>query len=471
MKKPNVLFILTDDQRFNTIHALGNPDIITPNLDRLVNMGTTFTQAHIPGGTSGAVCMPSRAMINSSKLLFHLNGAGESIPKDDCTMGQCFRENGYRTIGIGKWHNGIESYQRSFSDGDEIFFGGMWDHWNVPVNSYHADGVYDHIIRVTPNFTACNHPMKTVAERVTAGVHSTELFTDAAVRFLQEKHEEPFFMYLAMLAPHDPRTMPEKYREMYDPEKLTLPENFCAEHPFFYGVDLKTNEARDENLAAHPRSEQEVRNHLADYYAMISHIDDHVGRLLDTLEETGQLENTIIVFTGDNGLAVGCHGLMGKQSLYEHSVRVPLIFAGPGIPQNCRRDARLYLLDLFPTLCGLCGLPVPESAEGCDFSASVTQGEDGREVLYLAYTDLIRGVKDDRYKLVLYRMCPENNQLFDLQEDPAETVNHYHDPAFSEHRARLERLLQEQRAIWEDRTDNGYSYRFWEGGADSGHIG
>lgn len=461
MRQPNILFILADDQRFHTIHALGNEDIQTPHLDRLIREGTAFTHAHIPGGTSGAVCMPSRAMIHSGKSLFHLYESGAEIPADHTTMGECFRANGYHTIGIGKWHNGTASYARSFSDGDEIFFGGMWDHWNVPVNSYHPDGKYENVIRSTPDFFHANHPMDTIAERITAGKHSTELFTDAAIRFIRQPHEEPFFLYTALLAPHDPRTMPERFRTMYDPAKLSLPANFAADH-FDFGINPSVGEDRDENLAAHPRTEAEIRQHLADYYAMISHIDEQVGRLLEALESTGQLENTIIVYTGDNGLAVGCHGLMGKQNLYEHSIRVPLILRGPDIESGAKRSAYVYLMDIYPTLCELCGLSVPDSVEGKSFKGIL---EDAalitRPHLYLAYTHLIRAIKDERFKLIRYKQQPEETQLFDLQEDPEETVNLYHDPSYQATAAALEALLLAERGHCEDAADNVYTQRFW----------
>lgn len=174
-KKPNVLFLLTDDQRYGTIHALGNDEISTPNLDFLVGRGMAFTNAHIPGGTASAVCMPSRAMLNSGKTLFHLEECGKNIPECDTTMGECFLGAGYHTVGIGKWHNGVASYARSFDGGADVFFGGMWDHWNVPVNDFHADGVYSREIDFTPNFTANETPVKVRAEKINAGVHSSEL--------------------------------------------------------------------------------------------------------------------------------------------------------------------------------------------------------------------------------------------------------------------------------------------------------
>lgn len=459
-KKPNVLFLLADDQRFNTIAALGNPEIHTPNLDRLAARGMAFTQAHIPGGTSGAVCMPSRAMINSGKELFHLSGAGEQIPCDHVTMGQAFRNAGYDTIGIGKWHNGTESFARSFSDGDNIFFGGMWDHWNVPVNGYHEDGRYENKINYTCDFFRANHPMQMIAERINAGKHSTELFTDCAIDFIEKEKDsdKPFFLYTALLAPHDPRTMPEKFKNMYDPEALTLPDNWAREH-FYYGFDW--SRTRDEDLAGHPRTEKEIRRHLADYYAMISHIDEHVGLVLDALERTGQLDNTIIVYAGDNGLAVGCHGLMGKQNVYDHSVHVPLLVSGPGIAANQRSDAYVYLMDIYPSLCQLCGIAIPDSVEGKSFVPVLQGGEGARDVMYFAMVDLIRAVQDRQFKLIKYRDCPENNQLFDIVRDPLEQHNLYQDASHREDLVRMEQLLQQLRAHWEDDPENEFTKGYW----------
>jgi len=133
--KPNILLLFTDDQRFDTISALGSP-VQTPNLDRLVARGTTFTHAHIPGGTSGAVCMPSRAMLHTGRHLFHLDRCGQRIPDDHTLLGEHFQAQGYTCFGTGKWHNSRPAYARSFNTGAEIFFGGMADHWNVPAYDY-----------------------------------------------------------------------------------------------------------------------------------------------------------------------------------------------------------------------------------------------------------------------------------------------------------------------------------------------
>ena len=459
--RPNVVFILTDDQRFDTIHALGNNEISTPNLDKLVERGAAFTHAYIPGGTASAVCMPSRAMINSSRTLFNLVQNGKEIPKCDTTMCQAFRASGYNCHGIGKWHNGTESYTRSFSSGDDIFFGGMWDHWNVPVCNYRADGNYDCEIPFVPNFSGNQIPVHVLADKIHAGVHSTELFSKDAINFINGYNDEsPFFLYLSYLAPHDPRTMPEKYRTMYKAEDITLPPNFMEMPAFSFGW---ADRGRDEAVASFPRDPNEIRQHIADYYAMISHIDDNVGKVIDALENKGILGNTIIVFSGDNGLAIGQHGLMGKQNVYEHSVHIPLLVSGPGIEPGARIDNFVYLLDVYPTLCELCDVEIPSGVEGKSFAGMFTNSNlVTRRDLYFAFQARIRGITDGKYKLIEYRTDKlKLTQLFDLDKDPWERFNFYDFNGYDEIAERLRSRMKEYRTEWNEDT-HIYGRQFWE---------
>ncbi|TFH06417.1 MAG: choline-sulfatase [Spirochaetales bacterium] len=462
--RPNIVFLFTDDQRFDTVAALGNPEVRTPNLDRLVARGTSFTQAHIPSGMVGAVCMPSRAMLHTGRTLFHLDGAGESISPDHVLLGETLQHAGYAAFGTGKWHNGRTAYARSFTAGGEVMFGGMADHWNVPMCHWDPTGRYD--VRhpfINGPFTN-NRVMHQHVDHIHFGRHSTDIVCDHTIDFIRNHTGEPFFTYTSFLAPHDPRTMPEKYRQMYDPEEIELPRSFVPEHPFDYGQ----RDIRDEVLAPYPRTPAETRRHIAEYYAMITHLDDAVGKIIDTVEERGELENTIVVFAGDNGLACGRHGLMGKQNHYEHSIRVPLIFAGPGIPQGETRDTYAYLLDIYPTLCGLVGAEVPASVEGISLVPAIADpGIRVRSDLYFAYADLIRSAKNDRYKLCLYA-CGETNraQLFDLADDPHELVNLLPDdgdPAHTNLTAItdfLYRLILRYRDEWDDR-DSPWGRAFW----------
>ena len=417
--RPNILFFFTDDQRFDALGAAGNPVVQTPHLDRLVAGGVTFTHAHIMGGTCGAICMPSRAMLHTGRGLFHLEGEGQEILEEHALLGETLRRAGYATHGIGKWHNGRRAFARSFTGGNEIFFGGMNDHWNVPVYQYDPTGRYEARCPFVPDFALSNRVEYRPCDHVRAGVHSTDLFTNAAIEFLQNRPmDQPFFLYVSLMAPHDPRTMPERFRALYDPEAIPLPENFAPEHP----IDTGALRIRDEMLAGFPRTPQEIRRHLAEYYAMVSHLDEGLGQLLGKLDEQGLRDNTIVVFAGDNGLAVGQHGLMGKQNLYDHSVRVPLVMAGPRVPAGVRSGVLAYLLDVFPTICELAGIDCPGTVEGASLVPCFGDASQGvREELYLAYEGGIRGIRHGRHKLIEY--AGGETQLFDLEADPHERTN------------------------------------------------
>lgn len=465
-KKNNVLFVITDDQRFDTISALGNGEIITPNLDRLVKKGVSFTRAHIAGGTCGAVCMPSRAMALTGRNPFHLEELGGNIPAEHKTVPEVFKNNGYETIGLGKWHNGCPGYARSFTQGEKIFFGGMWDHWNVPTCRYDPTGKYDNVINFVVDFYSDNHHHQQHCDEFDPGRHSSTLLTDSAIELLKKNagKEKPFFMYLAYLAPHDPRTMPDEFREMYDAEKITLPPNFQEIIDTNYPLMVH----RDEHLAAYPRQKDEIKRHIAEYYAMITHLDHEIGRLLDALDESGEAENTIIVFTGDNGLAVGQHGWLGKEDIYEHGVRVPLIMAGPGIAQNERNDAYVYLYDIFPTLCEKLGIEIPSSVDGKSFASLLDgcHGDSFRDELYLIFDKFVRGVKDDRYKLIEYRNGDKHEDrwtfLYDIRNDPWEKENLAVCPEYKEKIKEMRDKMIKHSTEWEEQKHPwGVDLKMW----------
>ena len=468
--KPNIVFLFTDDQRFDTIAALGNHEVRTPNLDRLVREGTSFTRAHIPSGTVGAICMPSRAMLHTGRTLFHLEDAGATIPEEHTLLGETLQSAGYTAFGTGKWHNGPPSYARSFTAGGEVMFGGMADHWNVPMCDWDPSGAYDNVRPYINDPFVTNRVQHRHVDHIHFGRHSTDIVADHTVAFIRE-HDggrggtRPFFAYTSFLAPHDPRTMPEEFLKMYDPAAIELPASFASEHSFEYGQRM----IRDEVLAPYPRLEEEIRRHIAEYYAMVSHLDAAVGRIMRAVEDRGEYENTLFVFAGDNGLACGKHGLMGKQNHYEHSIRVPLLFAGPGIPRDERRDAYAYLLDIYPTLCELIGMETPASVEGRSLVPVLTdQAVVVRDALYFAYADLIRSAKDGRHKLALYSYDDRNYaQLFDVRDDPEELTDLLEEPAGgvrdAGRREIVERLwatITAFRDEWQDR-DSSWGAAFW----------
>jgi arylsulfatase A-like enzyme len=464
-KRPNILFLFTDDQRHETIRALGNQHIHTPNLDRLVEGGSSFTRAYIPGGSCAAVCMPSRAMLHTGRSLFHLEGAGETIPQAHALLGETLRQAGYHCHGIGKWHNGTESYARSFVDGAEIFFGGMDDHWNVPACRFDPSGVYGQRHPIVRQPFRSNEVEHRICDHIVSGKHSSELFSDAAVDFLGSyRRDQPFFLYLSYMAPHDPRTMPERFLRMYDPATIELPENFLPQHPF----DLGRLRVRDELLAGFPRKPMEIRRHLAEYYAMITHLDFEIGRVLRELERTDRIENTIILLAGDNGLAIGQHGLMGKQSCYDHSVHVPLVLRGPGIPKDRRFDDFVYLMDIFPTLCELSGTTTPDTVEGVSL-CNALRGRQGssrlhggsRSSMFFAYEQFQRSVRDERFKLIEYAVRGKRTtQLFDLNNDPREMENLASQSAAAGTLERLRGELVKWKNTWNDEA-SPWGRNFW----------
>lgn len=421
--RPNVLFLLTDDQRADTIHSLGNRNIQTPTMDRLARAGVSFTEAHIMGAMQGAVCVPSRAMMLSGRSLFRVR---EDL-RNQGTWPRQLRDAGWRTFITGKWHNGAAALPESFGSGQSVFLGGMTDQSKVKLRDLGSDG------RLGP-------------ER-TVEAPSSEIFADAAIRFLSEQRDDkPFALYVAFTSPHDPRTPPAEFARLYDPAQLPLPPNFLAEHPFNNG-EL---EVRDEKLLPRPRDPQAVRREIAAYYGMITHVDAQIGRILDALRASGRESNTVVVFAGDNGLALGAHGLLGKQNLYEHSTRVPLIVSGPGLRRDRRSDALVYLQDLAPTICELTGVLSPAGCEGRSLMP-ILQGGAGqtREVLFTAYRDLQRGVRDRRWKLIEYPKAGQT-QLFDLRRDPFERRNLAAQPGKARTLERLRVMLGKEQAALAD---------------------
>lgn len=380
--KPNVLFILADDFRADCISAWGNPHIKTPNLDKLSNRGLSFTHAYTMGSMIGAVCTPSRTMILTGRSLFHAPG------KDYALWPKAMAAGGYETFHLGKKGN-------SFVPGMEAF----------DTCLYTTDlGLDDH------------HEI------------ASEKSTDRVIQFLRErKTGKPFFVYYAPQIPHDPRIAPKEFMRLSDPAKIPVPARFQPVHPFDNGEMT----VRDEMLAPHPRTPETVRRHLADYYACVTCFDYHIGRIVGALKKLGQLDNTIIIFTGDNGLSLGDHGLMGKQNLYElGGMHVPLVIAGPGIRHN-QTGAFMYLYDIFPTVCDLTGTSIPWQVEGKSQKAVITgKVAKVRDYMFNQYKDVQRSIRDQRWKLIRY---PQINftQLFDLLADPVELNNLAEKPEYA----------------------------------------
>jgi arylsulfatase A-like enzyme len=404
--RPNVLFILADDMRPDCIGALGNPNIKTPNLDNLVERGMSFSRAYVLGANSGAVCTPSRTMLLTGRTVFHIgNGGfakGEKGP--ETLWPKAMSAAGYETFHLGKKGN-------SYKPGMEAFDTCLY----------------------TDDIGAKEHD---VSARVCA---------DRVIDFLEEwKADRPFFVYLAPPVPHDPRIAPKEFMDLYKPESIPLPPRYRPVHPFDNGEMT----VRDERLAPWPRTEAVIRRHLADDYACITCFDHHIGRIVDALRRSGQLDRTLVVFAADNGLSLGDHGLMGKQNLYEcGGMHVPLVFAGPGVPRG-RTDAFAYLFDVYPTVCELTGTPVPKEVESRSLVPVLSgKAASGRKDLFTAYRSCQRALRDERWKLIRYPLV-DTTQLFDLQADPNEMDDVSAKPEHADRvKAMLERMRQLQREL------------------------
>lgn len=444
--RPNIVILMADDHRFGAMGSGIETQVITPYLDALAREGTSFERTYTMGGLTGAVCVPSRACLMTgsgafdavcSRRIDDIVGLRRLRP-DLETLPQVFRNAGYLTHGIGKWHNDKESFSRSFSSGEAIFFGGMGDHFRLPLHAFDPTGVY-----ASPGGAL-------------SGRHATDVFADAGVQFLdRQEANSPFLLFIAFTAPHDPRTAPGSFAEMYRPERLdtSIFPNLYAEHPFDNG-DL---EVRDEKLAPLPRTLPETRRHLADYYAMTSHMDAGIGAILECLDRNGMAEDTIVLYLSDHGLALGQHGLMGKQNMYEHSLRIPCVWRGPGIPANSRDQRLAQHSDVLPTLCKLANVSAPSEAQGMDlFAEAASESLSSRPAILAAYKNQQRCVIEDRFKLVQYfRSGLEGTemffeQLFDLAADPYEVDNRAFNPDHAEVLTRLRRNMRDLRVSSND---------------------
>jgi arylsulfatase A-like enzyme len=438
-RRPNVLFLLSDDQRPDTIHALGNPIIRTPNLDRLVETGAAFTRAI----AANPICTPSRAEIMTGASGFK-NGVldfGRPIQPGIALWAETMRKAGYRTCYVGKWHNDGRPIERGYGESRGLYAGGGAP-WAVTTFDWNGRPItgYKGWLFQTDDRRLFPHQGVGLTSNISAR------FADAAISLIREKSNEPFFLHVNFTAPHDPLLMPIGHEGLYDPEQMPVPPNFLPEHPFDHG----NFDGRDEQLFARPRTTEEVRRELAVYYAVISHLDAQIGRMLDALRETDQLESTLVIFSSDHGLAIGSHGLRGKQNMYDHTVGVPLVLSGPGVPRGKRFDAQCYLRDLFPTVCAMSGIDKPESVEGTSLVPVLAGREKSVYPHVVAYfRDKQRMIRTDEWKLIVYPHLGRR-QLFHLKTDPHELHDLSTDKRHTEVAADLARRLAEWQRAHDD---------------------
>ncbi len=445
-QKPNILFIFADDQTFQGIHALGNPEVKTPNLDKLAQSGITFTHTYNMGGWNGAICVASRAMLNTGRFLWNARNAEESlypaITGNGQFWSQLMQNAGYDTYMTGKWHvkQNADSLFQMVADVRPGMPKTVPEAYNRPLS---------------PNDTTWLPWHKKYGGFWEGGKHWSEIVGDNTIQFLDSanKSENPFFMYIAFNAPHDPRQSPKRFVDMYPVENISVPESFIELYPYKDNIGCGPG-LRDEQLAPFPRTKYSVQVHRQEYYAIISHMDEQIGRIINHLKETGQDKNTYILFSADHGLSVGHHGLVGKQNMYDHSMRVPCIIVGPDIPQNQKRDMQIYLQDLMATSLELAGINKPGYIE---FNSLLPMVKDESQTgpyseIYGAYMNLQRMVRTEKYKLIVYPRASKL-RLFNVQEDPEEMTDLAENKDFYAVKLEMINRLIRQQKIMNDTFD------------------
>lgn len=408
--KPNILFIFSDDQCFQTIAAHGFDEVQTPNLDRLARRGTSFSHAYNMGSWSGAVCIASRMMINSGRTVWRAEAAHKQAERERAEgrfWSEHLKRAGYKTYMTGKWHVPA-SAERAFDVARDIRPGMPKDtpssYNRPPAKGDDAWSPYDQSLG---GFWA-------------GGTHWSEVVGNHGVDFINMAagDEAPFFMYIAFNAPHDPRQSPKAFVDRYPLDSIRVPDTFLPDYPHATQIGLGKS-LRDERLAPFPRTPHAVQIHRQEYFAIITHMDQQVGRILDALDASGKADNTWIFFTSDHGLAVGQHGLMGKQNPYDHSVRVPFIVAGPNVAANNTIDEPIYLQDVMPTTLDLAGIDRPDHVEFQNLLPLLAGKPSEYEAIYGSYLNLQRSIRTRTHKLIVYPKA-DVIRLYDLENDPNE---------------------------------------------------
>ena len=419
--QPNILFLFADDQSHETIRAFGHTDIDTPHLDRLVRRGTTFTHAYNMGSWSGAVCMASRTMLITGRTLWRAHAIHATTDKERAAgrlWPQMMSRAGYRTCFTGKWHINTDAAM-CFDETRHIRPG-------MPPDD---PAGYLRPLEGQPDPWS---PADTkTGGHWTGGRHWTDVVGDDTIGFLHAAGSQikPTFIYAAFNAPHDPRQSPREFVDRYPLERIILPKNFLPAYPHMDAMGCPIT-LRDEKLAPLPRTGFAVKTHRQEYYAIITHLDAQIGRILDALDKTGQGNNTWIFFTADHGLACGHHGLMGKQNMYDESLRVPFIVAGPGVKAGQQITQPIYLQDIMATALEIAGAPHPPEVEFQSLLPALHgQATPARDSIYGAYLELQRAIIHDGWKLIaypkakilrLYHTAADPDEMQDLAADPTQ---------------------------------------------------
>ncbi len=422
-ERPNVLLILADDHNYRALGVSGNEEIRTPNLDRLAREGVYFNRCFTPN----PICGPARAAIYTGQDSW-TNGCisnGNPINKTSPMLPRLLAAAGYETAFVGKWHNDGKPWTRGFTTGGRCWAGGEFNHFKIALTKFG----------------------KGPESRETSDLYSTTAFTDDAVKYLESEHSRPFMMVLAYTVGHDPFVAPPGYEGKYSPDQISVPPNFMPKPPFKQFNPI----IRDETVLPYPRTKPSLREALAEYYAMMEHMDAQIGRLLVALEKKQLDQNTIVIFSSVKGMSMGSHGIIGKQTMYEEGLRTSLIMRHPGLKATTGTNSELIsTMDILPTICDATGVDIPNSIEGKSILGLYDGSQKGREKLYFSYHDptrftVTRAIRTQRYKLVQHLVTGEN-QLFDLSKDPIEMNNLASSPGAKE----IESVLQRDLLKWRE---------------------
>ena len=440
----NVLFLFPDQMRAHAMGCMGNPDVKTPNLDRLASEGMLFRN-HF---ANSPVCCPARAIILTGKYA-HANGMVANdlrLHESETAVSEIFAEAGYRTGFVGKWHLDGGPRQPGWIPPGARRQG--FEFWAAnQVSHAHFNTLY---FRDEPEPI----PIKTF---------EAEVWTDLGIEFLRKTRDDPrpFFLTVQMGPPHDPYLAPDEYMAMYDPEAITLRPNFAGDE-------------RDTDLEPNPYVRTPGRHEIAAYYAMVTAVDDQIGRILTELDELGLRDRTIVVVSSDHGDMLGSHGARLKRKPWEESIRVPGIVRHPRAPSGRETEALFSHVDIAQTLLSLCGLDVPSEMQGADLSAVILGASDnGPDSVYFQIFGPFlaggvesgwRGIRTSRYMYA--RTQAEPWVLYDLEEDPYELSNLADDPASAGIRDGLESEL----GRWMERTGDSWSYDWSHPIEDRGRL-
>lgn len=476
VQKPNILFVFADDMTFTVLDELEKNDVHTPNLDKLISEGTSFTKAYNMGSWSGAVCTASRSMMISGRSVWNAFAIKEEWRKGEnknLTLPQLLKESGYETYMTGKWH--VDVPASDIFDHTVNIRGGMpkdtWAGSNMGAKFDSIKKIEGDLGTIMPK--GYNRPLvgenddwsptdRSLGGFWEGGTHWSEVLRDDAKSFLGSaaKKDNPFFMYLAFNAVHDPRQSPGSFLDLYVLDDIKVPKSFLPVYPYKEAIG-NGPELRDEALAPFPRTPYAIKKHLQEYYAIISHMDHQIGEIFEELDRKGFRENTYIIFTADHGLAMGKHGLLGKQTMFDHSMGAPFIISGPGIPKGKKLNQDIYIQDAMATILEIAGVDKPDYVEFESLLALINGDKDLiREDIYGAYLNNQRMIKKGGFKLTVYPNA-KKLLLFDMENDPLEMNDLADQPQYKELRKRLFAALQKQQGQLNDKlTLNEMDYVF-----------